>query len=240
MRSIEKSGRTVEEAIQEALRELGIDREDAEIVVLEEGSKGFFGLLRGRLARVRVGPKAVPSKQADAAGDGRTSRSAADRIREQEAKEAAMARAQSFLAGVLDRLGIVAGIEMREDDGIVHMNVTGAELGLLIGRRGQTLDAVQYLVNIVANREAGKSGGVRVVLDAEGYRERRAEYLRALARRVGERVRQRGGKAVLDPMTALERRVIHLALKDDPDLTTFSEGKEPNRRVVIMRKRDGT
>lgn len=235
MRSVEKTGRTVEEAIQEALNELGIERDQAEIVVLEEGSKGLFGLLRGRSARVRVGLKADLAA-ARSGGDHDPAISSEEEARRlEDLRNAAIERGRGFLAGVLERLGITAGIEIREDDDIVYMNVTGSNLGILIGRKGQTLDSIQYLVNIVANRQGGVR--VRIVLDAEGYRERREKFLRGLAQRMAERVRRRGRRVVLEPMSALERRVVHMALKDEEDLTTYSEGKEPYRRVVIARKR---
>lgn len=234
MRSVEKTGRTVEEAIQEALNELGIERDEAEIVVLEEGSKGLFGLLRGRSARVRVGLK-VDLAAAKSGDRSATAASEEEARRLDDLRNAAIERGREFLVGVLERLGITAGIEIREDDDIVYMNVTGADLGILIGRKGQTLDSVQYLVNIVANRQGGVR--VRIVIDAEGYRERREQFLRGLAMRMAERVRRRGRRVVLEPMSALERRVVHMALKDEEDLTTFSEGKEPYRRVVIVRKR---
>lgn len=233
MRSVEKTGRSVEEAIQEALEELGIERDEAEIVVLEEGSKGLFGLLRGKSARVRVGRKIESS--AKTVGDRTGASSDAEARRLEDERNAAIERARKFLAGVLERLGITAGIEMREDESIVHMNVTGTDLGLVIGRKGQTLDSIQYLVNIVANRQGRNR--VRIVLDVEGYRERREEFLRGMALRMAERVRRRGRKAVLEPMSALERRVVHMALKDEGDLATYSEGKDPYRRVVIVRKR---
>src|SRR5690625_4607465 len=232
MRSVEKTGRSVEEAIQEALDELGIEREAAEIVVLEEGSKGLFGLLRGKSARVRVGRKATSPLASDRTGAG-TSDAEARRLEDE--RNAAIDRARIFLAGILERLGISAGIEMREDENIVHMNVTGSDLGLVIGRKGQTLDSIQYLVNIVANRQGRVR--VRIVIDAEGYRERREQFLRGMAQRMAERVRRRGRKAVLEPMSALERRVVHMALRDEPEVATYSEGKDPYRRVVIVRKR---
>lgn len=235
MRSVEKTGRSVEEAIQEALDELGIERDEAEIVVLEEGSKGLFGLLRGRSARVRVGLKS--DIMASRTGSDRTAMTSSDEEarRLEDERNAAIERGRLFLAGVLERLGITAGIEIREDDDIVHMNVTGTDLGILIGRKGQTLDSIQYLVNIVANRQGHVR--VRIVIDAEGYRERREQFLRGMALRMAERVRRRGRKVVLEPMSALERRVVHMALKDEEDVTTYSEGKDPYRRVVIVRKR---
>ncbi len=140
--------------------------------------------------------------------------------------------AEEFLTGVLERMGVEAALETRlDEDNIVVINIAGEDLGLVIGRRGQTLDALQFLVNQVAN----KSGGVRVriVLDAEGYRERRAEALAGLARRMADRARRERRKVTLEPMNALERRVVHLALANVPGVETYSEGQEPERRIVI-------
>lgn len=208
MKSVEKTGRTVEEAIEAALLELGAERDQCEVEVLDEGNKGFFGLLGSKPARVRVAMKAPPA--ASAAERGRL-----------------------FLEGLLGHMGVVGAIETRvDDDGAVHMNVTGSGLGTIIGRRGQTLDAIQYLVSVVANQESPE--WVRIVVDAEGYRERRAQTLTELAQRTAEKAKARGRRMRLEPMTAAERRLIHLALRDDPDVETRSEGEEPFRRVVIV------
>lgn len=146
--------------------------------------------------------------------------------------ERRVARARSFLTGVLERMEVDAGLESRiDEDGTVHINIVGEDLGLVIGRRGQTLDALQFLVNQVANRGDGRR--VRIVLDVEGYRARRAEALTALARRTAARVRRQGRKVALEPMNALERRVVHLALAAEKGVETYSEGEEPHRRVII-------
>src|SRR5690606_13217897 len=144
----------------------------------DEGNKGLFGLLGSKPARVKVTVKPVAS------GD-------------------PLERGRLFLEGMLSRMGLSAAVETRVDDeGIVYMNVTGNGLGMIIGRRGQTLDAIQYLVNVVANQEAAE--WVRIVVDAEGYRERRAETLRNLAKRTAEKVKNRGRRMRLDPMSAAE------------------------------------
>lgn len=214
MKTVEKTGRTVEEAVEAALKELDASRDQCEIEILDEGNKGFLGLLGGKPARVRV------------------------TLRE-SAGHAQVEQARAFLEGVLSRMGLVAAVETRTDeDGVVHMNITGSELGTIIGRRGQTLDALQYLVNVVGNRQAAAGSGswVRIVLDAEGYRERRAETLRQLAHRMAEKAVARGRRIRLEPMSAHERRVVHLALKDHPKVETQSDGEEPFRRVIIVPK----
>jgi spoIIIJ-associated protein len=211
MKSVEKSARTVDEAIEDALRELGVTRERVEVQVLEEGNRGFFGILGSKMARVLV----------------------TLRDERREKIEAAIA----FLQGLLERLPATAQIEQQENpDGTVVLNLCGENLGILIGRRGQMLDAIQYLVNVVANRK-GAGDWVRIVLDASGYRQRRQEALKQLALRTAARVKQQKRRLALEPMNALERRIVHMALADDTEVETHSEGDDPYRRVVITPKR---
>ncbi|MBO8141056.1 MAG: Jag N-terminal domain-containing protein [Firmicutes bacterium] len=251
MQVVEKVGRTVEEAVAGALAELGASRDEVEVEVLEEGTKGLFGLLGAKQARVRVRRKAgvagEPPVMDEEAGSGGARAAEGELGEEREGPGAAredaqlrpwppeekVAAARTFLTGVLVRMGVDAALESRVDeDGFVHVNIVGEDLGLVIGRRGQTLDALQFLVNQVANRGSGER--VRIVLDAEGYRERRAEALRALARRMAARARRQGRRVVLEPMSAMERRIVHLALANEPGVETHSEGEDPNRRVVIV------
>lgn len=246
MRTIEKTGRTVEEAIRQALAELGVERDAVDVEVLDEGSKGLFGLLGARQARVRV---TVKDERLPAEGDERDfavpfafdeddeegAIALAEEPVDAAARAEAIEKACAFIRGVAERLGLEVGIETREDaDNIVYVNVTGCNLGLLIGRHGETLNAVQFLANVVANRDG--VARVRLVLDAEGYRARREAALRNLARRTAERVAKERRKAALEPMNALERRIIHLALKDHEHVVTYSEGEEPFRRVIIAPK----
>ena len=210
MKSIEKLGKTVEEAIALALEELGAKRDEVEIEVLEEGSKGFLGLLGARPAKVRVTLKDSLGEKIEAA--------------------------KAFLAGLLERMGVQAEVTATVgEDQLVYINMTGRRMGVVIGRRGQTLDAIQYLVNLVANKIPGPRA--RIVLDAEGYREKRAETLRNLAEKLAKKAKTERRKAVLEPMNALERRIVHLALANDDEVETRSEGEEPYRRVVIVPKR---
>lgn len=246
MRVVEKAGRTIDEAIQDALKQLGATRQDVDIEVLEEGSKGLFGLLGARRARVRVqlkpGVEPAPVADDDELFDDVSEEEVepnvvASEVRQPSPEDAAvveekLATAEQFLTGVLERMGIDAALESRlDDDGIVIINIAGDDLGLVIGRRGKTLDALQFLVNQVAN----KTGGVRVriVLDAEGYRDRRAEALAALARRMANKVRRDKRRVTLEPMNALERRIVHLTLANEGGVQTYSEGEDPQRRVVI-------
>lgn len=210
MTSIEKSGRTVEEAIEAALLELGVERADVEVEVLDEGSKGFLGMFGAKQAQVRV--------------------------TYQQSIHSRIEKARQFLIELLDKMDVEANVDVeRAEEGLVHMRISGRRMGVVIGRRGQTLDSIQYLVNLVANREPGTRA--RIVLDAEGYREKRAETLTQLAKRLAEKAKSQRRKAALEPMSALERRVVHMALADDKDVETHSEGNEPYRRVVIVPKR---
>ncbi|CEP67733.1 Single-stranded nucleic acid binding R3H [Moorella glycerini] len=202
MKEIETSGKTVEEAIEAALRSLGAKREEVEIYILEEGSKGFLGLLGSRQARVKV---VLPDSPEEVIND--------------------------FLTKVLKAMHVAAGIEIRQREGYYFVSFHGKDLGILIGRRGDNLDALQYLCNLAVNRVLKNK--VKIVLDVEGYRKRREQTLINLARRLSARVKETGKRVVLEPMNPQERRVIHTALQNDSEILTFSEGQEPNRKVVI-------
>lgn len=158
------------------------------------------------------------------------SRNAVVRVTLRETREQ---RVERFLGAVLDAMGVEATIQTREDAEALFVNVDGTEAGLLIGHHGQTLDALQFLTNLAASRV---ESGARVVLDVEGYRRRREETLSRLASRLADRVRRSGERVALEPMSAHERRVIHMALAEHPHVATESEGEEPNRRVVIVPK----
>ncbi|HEY8417553.1 MAG TPA: RNA-binding cell elongation regulator Jag/EloR [Limnochordales bacterium] len=280
MRVVEKTARTVDDAVAEALAALGATRDEVEVEVLEEGNKGLFGLLGARQARVRVWLKerapepaaAVPAQPERAGGEagpkasrgakrtgwsgagdnddenrigGRAAELGGDLdggLEEDEEEERTgpagppderrVARARAFLTGVLERMEVDAALETSiAEDGTVQINIVGQDLGLIIGRRGQTLDALQFLVNQVANRGEGRR--VRIVLDVEGYRARRVEALTALARRMAARARRQRRKVALEPMSAHERRIVHLALASEHGVETYSEGEEPYRRVII-------
>ncbi|MBE3580398.1 MAG: protein jag [Thermoanaerobacteraceae bacterium] len=206
MKEVEMAGKSVEEAVEAALRVLGAGREEVQVEVLEEGSKGLFGFLGSRQARVRVILPDNPEKL----------------IKE-------------FLEGVLKAMAVQAGIEVRRREEYFLVSFHGRDLGVLIGRRGETLNALQYLTNLAVNRALRDK--VKVVLDAEGYRKRREQALVRLAKRLSERVKRTGNRIVLEPMTPQDRRVIHTALQNDSQVVTFSEGEEPNRKVVISLRR---
>ncbi|MDF2501589.1 MAG: single-stranded nucleic acid binding protein [Anaerosporomusa subterranea] len=204
---LEKTGKTVEEALQAGLAELGLPPERVEVEVLEEASKGLFGLIGGKPARVRITVKKL--YVADLARD--------------------------FLDKVIKAMGIDVTIEMSKRDEGVFFSLRGENLGMLIGKHGQTLDALQYLTNLAAHRDADDKA--RVIIDVEDYRKRRAEALTSLAQRIASQVKRRGERVVLEPMTPNERKVIHMALQDDPRISTYSDGEEPYRKVIIALKR---
>ncbi len=208
MIQVEKTGRTVDEAIAAALRELGVSAEETDIEIIEEATKGILGIFSGKQAKVLV------------------------RVKEEKMELAA--GVTEFLQRVLGEMELETHLEVIDEDGGYRVNISGEGLGLIIGKRGQTLEALQYLTNIVANRYSEKR--IRVVLDAEGYRKRREEVLQQLAERLASRVERSGDAIMLEPMTAHERKIIHTALQDNSMVTTRSEGEEPNRKVVIHLK----
>lgn len=207
MEFLEKTGKTVDEALQAGLAELGLPLERVDVEVLEEASKGLFGLIGGKPARVRITVKELYA--ADVARD--------------------------FLDQVVKAMGIDVTIEMSQQQESIVFNIRGENLGMLIGKHGQTLDALQYLTNLAAHRDAVDRA--RVIIDVEDYRKRRAETLTSLAKRIAAQVKRRGDKVVLEPMTPNERKVIHMALQDDTRISTYSEGEEPYRKVIIAPKR---
>ena len=203
MEMIEKTGKTVEEALEAALAELGVDRDQVEYKVLEAPSKALFGLLGGREAKVEVVLKKVNPVDT----------------------------ARAFLEKVTRAMGLAVSMSVSEDEDCITINLHGEDLGLLIGKHGQTLDALQYLMNLVAQRDARDR--LRIVLDIEDYRKRRAETLEQLALRLADRAKRSGERVVLEPMTPHERKIIHMSLQSDSRIETYSEGQEPFRRVVI-------
>lgn len=236
-RSVVKSGRNVEEALEAALDELGAERDEVVVEVLEEANKGLLGWIGGRLARVRVTvkhPGTEPAPHPDGHADGEEP--ARGTASGDEVERERLERGRAFVREVIRLMGIPGAVETRRmGPGAYQLNVVSERAGLLIGHRGQTLNALQYLANVVANREHGPEP-LRLVLDAGDYRRRREAALRQVAQQAARRVRQERRRVALEPMSAAERRIVHLALKDDPAVTTRSEGEEPHRRVVVFPK----
>jgi spoIIIJ-associated protein len=219
---VEAEGETVGEAKWGALRALEridprVDKSAVRFEVLSEGQRGLLGVGYSP-ARV-VATVAAPAEPATALHDEVPPGEPAERARE-------------IVERITGALGITAEISLREDAETILITCSGPDLGMLIGRHGQTIDAIQFLVNAIVGKDAGQQRK-SIVVDASGYRARRAATLEGLAARTAERVRQSGREAALEAMTAVERKVVHLALRDAPGIETASEGAEPNRHVVI-------
>ena len=321
MKTYESSAKTIEEAISAGLEKLGVSISDVTIDVLEEGSKGLFGLFGSRQAKVRLtlketeadplealtaakparsaapakpaapkapeapkpvkpaapkteAPKAAPVKSAapkaeapkaeaskakpaprkEAPKPAKTDAPKAEAPKakpapkapvqpiekpvvtmipaDQVVEDSAPGRALAFLRELTHLMGVEVSIEVGTDaEGNVFVNMTGDTLGILIGRRGETLDALQYLTSLKVNR--GQEGYTRVTLDTENYRAKREEALKRLANRMANRAIKTGRKVSLEPMNPYERRILHSALQANDQVDTHSEGEEPNRHVVI-------
>ena len=225
MSTVIETGKTVEEALEKALIALGRSVDEVDYEVLEQPSRGFFGLFGGRMARLRVTEKqAAPDASAFAAP---AATPAAGTPR---------ARAEQFLRDIFRCMGLTVAMSAREtDEGYVY-DLSGESLGILIGKHGQTLDALQYLTNLVANRGC-EEGRIHVILDVEGYRSRREETLRRLAGHLAEKACRIHAEVRLEPMNRHERKIIHMALQDNYRVSTYSDGDEPYRCVVIAPKR---
>jgi len=202
--SIERSGKTVDDATNDALKFLGVTRDEVEVTVLDAGSKGFLGF-GGKPARVLVKVKFDPEK-----------------------------RAKQFLREVTAAMNLPLTVTTSLKDKQLLVNLTGDDMGILIGKRGQTLDSLQYLVNLVVNK--GNAPYISVTLDTENYRQRRRETLESLAVNLAKKVRATHKNVVLEPMNPYERRIIHSTLQNNRFVTTYSEGDEPFRNVVIAPK----
>jgi spoIIIJ-associated protein len=211
---VEATGETVGEAKWAALRELekqlpGLDKSAVQFQVVSEGERGLLGV---GYSPARV----VASIDADAV------------LETDESSEAT--RARELVKRVAIGIGVSGRVSVREDDETIYVTCTGDELGLFIGKHGQTIDAIQYLANAIARRGGGEAK--EVVVDAAGYRDRRRATLETIAVRSAQQA-LRDGRVELEPMTAIERKIVHLRLKDFPGVETSSEGAEPNRYVVV-------
>lgn len=207
MRFVEMKAKTVDEAVSKALVELNTTKENVEIEILEE-SKGLFGLLGSKEVKVKV-----------------------TLVKENESE-----KAEEFLSNITKMMGmdITFETEYKEEEKKMEIELKGEGLGLLIGRRGETLDAIQYLTNIFLNKETDDY--IKVTLDAENYRERRESALVTLAKRTAQKATKYKKNMIIEPKNPYERRIIHEALQDYPEVTTYSIGEEPNRKVVVAYK----
>ncbi|MBI3742676.1 MAG: protein jag [Chloroflexi bacterium] len=217
MEPIETTGKTIEEAIDKALAQLGVGRDAVEIVVVDKGRSGVFGIGAGE-ARVRVQPKKASSADV-------------------------LDIAKQTIETLLGAMGVSASVALPDTaapnsdlapEGALLFQIDGEDAGLLIGRRGETLGALQFAVNQIVSRKV--PGGAMVSIDVEGYRARRAEQIKGIALRMAERVANTGRSLALEPMPARERRLVHVALTDHAKVVTESSGEGENRRVVIQPK----
>ena len=207
MRFAEKKAKTVDEAVNQALAELGASKDEVDIEIIEE-TKGLFGILGSKEVKVRV------------------------TLREREE----VTRAKEFIKNVTDKLGmnIEQEASYNEEDKLLKIELKGEELGLLIGRRGETLHSIQYLTNIFVNKKSDDY--VKVTIDAENYRARREEALVSLAKRTASKAVKYRKNMIIEPKNPYERRIIHEALQDYPEVTTYSVGEDPNRKVIVAYK----
>ncbi|WP_294376946.1 RNA-binding cell elongation regulator Jag/EloR [uncultured Clostridium sp.] len=207
MKSIEIEGKTVEEALERALKELALTRDNVNVEVLDHGSKGLFNVIGVKRAKIRVTSKY-------------------DYIEE----------ARKFIDNILKSMELNADINITEEDNVLRINLVGKKMGLIIGYRGETLDSIQYLVSLVVNKNH-EFPHKKVILDTENYRSKREETLKGVALKAATRVKKTRKSFKLEPMNPYERRIIHSALQDNSDVNTYSEGEEPFRRVIIELKK---
>lgn len=197
----EQEGTTIEEAMENALQELGVTRDQVRVTVLREAKKSLFGLV-SKPAKVRV-----------------------------SLREDISSTPEGILSTILNQMGIESQVESRISDGNIYLDIKTPNAGLVIGRRGRTLDAMQHILNCIVNRSSLVKR--RIIVDTEQYRERREEILVNLAQKLASRVKSTGQEVVVDPMNPQDRRIVHLALQDDGEVTTFSRGEGSFRSVVI-------
>ncbi|MGI6189446.1 MAG: protein jag [Clostridiales bacterium] len=205
MKSVETSGKTVEEAILMAVAQLGVRRDNLNIEIIEQPAKRLFGIIGGKSAKIRATIK----------------RNIKDEVKE-------------FLSKLFTFMNVEAKITVTEDDSKIMVRLSGQNMGLLIGYRGETLDALQYLTNLAINKDSEEYR--RIIIDTEEYRSKREETLRRLAKRLANKVQKTRKSIVLEPMNPYERRIIHSTLQNHPNVITYSEGDEPYRKVVIKVK----
>ena len=225
METYEFEGKTTEEAIQNASKELDIPSEDLKVDIIEPGSAGIFGLVGGKKAKIKVtvkGPEPVIKP-----GIAQPIQPVAD--------DKALDVAKDVLERILSLIPVVATVNGRHEDSNISLNIEGEKSGLLIGRKGKTLDALQYIVNKIVNKAVEKK--VRVIVDSENYRERRKESLTQLAIKMGNKAKRIRKPVTTNPLNPRDRRIFHLALKEDQELDTKSRGEGILKKITIFPKR---
>lgn len=232
---LEIEGKTIDDAIQKACDTFNVPREKLDIEILSEGSTGFLGILGTKMARIRARILSIDidvyTEANEKPSGGATGISSDTSHDEEIAREA-----QAFVEGMLSRIGFDFPVTVKPNgEDHIALDIEGDGGGLLIGRGGQTLDAIQYLTNKVLNKNG--NGGKRIILDTENYREKREENLAALAAKLGEKARRTKKAVTVNPMNAHDRRIIHMALQNDRDLTTRSRGEGAFRKIIIVPKK---
>lgn len=243
LKTLEKSGKTEEAAIAAALEELGLDRDDVSVEIVERAKSGFLGI-GASPAVIRVQYEAPDEEAEQEAAPAEAQAPAAEAQAPAAEPEASVepaapadepesyARIRTFVSGLLEHMGIQAQIDITaRDNGGVNVNLSGSGMGAVIGRRGETLDAIQHLTNYAVNRGSDKH--MHISVDAESYRAKREESLVRLAEKMAAKAVKYKRSMALEPMNSYERHVIHTALQDYEGVTTSSTGTEPNRRVVV-------
>lgn len=207
-KTLEITGKTVEEALKNALKELNVTEDKINYSIVDEGNRGLFNFIGSKPAKILV-----------------------------TVKRDYVLEAKTFLRSVLDSMDIKAEIRIKEEDNVLNINLLGPKMGVIIGYRGETLDSLQYLISLVVNK-GHDIPYKRVVLDTENYRVKREETLKRLADKTAYKVRKSGRPFKLEPMNPYERRVIHSALQGNQTIYTYSEGEEPYRRIVVDIRRE--
>ncbi|NMB07331.1 MAG: protein jag [Tissierellia bacterium] len=208
MKSVVKVSKTVDEAIDIALEELGANKEDVHVEILEEPSRGLFGLLGVKDAAVKVTVVNDPVQ-----------------------------KAENFLNKILISMNVKGNAQIKKEGKsllVEIVNISSSDMGIVIGKRGNTLDAIQYLLSLVVNKD--RDDYIKVIIDVKGYRERREETLIRLANKMANKAKYNHRPVKLEPMNPYERRIIHSALQNVDGIITYSEGEDPYRRVVIQAK----
>ena len=233
MNTLEVEGKSIDEAIENACREFKVPREKLNIEILSEGSSGLLGLVGTKKARIRA---SLLTFEMGTEAAKETTETPPEKPMEKTTETGDTAeKAREILTGILSRMGMDFPVTVEETDEAVTLNIKGDGSGLLIGKGGQTLDAIQYILN----KAVGKPGRDRrmIVLDTEDYRDRRDEYLVALAEKLGQKVKKSKKPITVNHLSARDRRVIHIALKDDEALTTKSRGEGMYRKIIILPKK---
>jgi spoIIIJ-associated protein len=229
MASLEIEGKSVEEAVEAASIQLNVPKEDLEIEILSQGSTGIFGIVGSKKAKIRATIKGKggglhPEEQI-------SSSSTPHPDTPPPSDDVLINEARTLTQDMLNLMGLQVSLEVQKEKETIHIKIEGDTSGLLIGRRGQTLDALQYILTRILNRRGPEK--IKVIMDSGDYRERRKIYLEELALKMAEKVKQSGKPAVISPLNAHDRRIVHMALEKDKTLKTVSRGEGQLKKMVI-------